>query len=94
MTHEQKSSRFDEQTDASVEADFASDKMGNNQLEGNDQQNVRNQRQAVPDVRTTTDGIIESAEKTDKDVRARRDLNKGAGVHPEKGEGGERNPGG
>nr|WP_321443318.1 hypothetical protein [uncultured Cohaesibacter sp.] len=63
--------------DALTEADIAQDKMGNNQLQGNDQAQVRNQRHAVPDVKQETDGVIESFEKLDKDVRAERDLGKG-----------------
>lgn len=58
-------------------ADLAQDIMGNNSLQGNDQANVRNQRQAVPDVKLETDGVVESFEKLDKDVRAREDLGKG-----------------
>lgn len=58
-------------------ADLASDEMGNNSLQGDDQANVRNQRHAVPDVKTETDGVIESFEKLDKDVRAKEDLGKG-----------------
>lgn len=60
-----------------TETDLAQDKMGDNALQGDDQANVRNQRHAVPDVKTETDGIIESLEKLDKDVRAERDLGKG-----------------
>lgn len=61
------------------EADIAQDKMGDNSLQGNDQSNVRNQRQAVPDVKQTPDdGVAETLEKIDKDVRAERDLGKGA----------------
>jgi hypothetical protein len=60
-----------------TENDLAQDKMGNNQLQGDDQSNVRNQRHSVPDTKTETDGIIESLEKLDKDVRATRDLGKG-----------------
>jgi hypothetical protein len=60
-----------------TESDLAQDKMGNNQLQGDDQSNVRNQRHARPDTKTETDGIIESLEKLDKDVRAKRDLGKG-----------------
>lgn len=59
------------------ETDLAQDKMGDNALQGDDQRNVRNQRHAVPDVRTETDNVIESLEKLDKDVRAKRDLGKG-----------------
>lgn len=60
-----------------TEADFAARKMGRNSLQGDDQENVRNQRQAVPDVKTEPDEVMESFEKTDKDVRARTDLGKG-----------------
>ncbi len=60
-----------------TESDLAQDKMGNNQLQGNDQSNVRNQRHAQPDVKSETDGVLESFEKLDKDVRAKRDLGKG-----------------
>jgi len=79
------------------ESDLASDIMGNNRLQGNDQNDVRgrsppqteagvhNERHAYPDERGDTDGIIESFEKLDKDVRAERDLGKGQGIHPGKG---------
>ncbi len=60
-----------------TESDFAQDKMGDNSLQGNDQERVRNQRHAVPDVKLETDGVIESFEKLDKDKRAREDLGKG-----------------
>ena len=63
--------------DVLTEADIAQDKMGNNQLQGNDQAQVRNQRHAVPDAKQETDGVIESFEKLDKDARAERDLGKG-----------------
>ncbi|WP_367715026.1 hypothetical protein AB2N04_13980 [Nitratireductor sp. GISD-1A_MAKvit] len=59
-------------------SDLAAERMGNNQLQGDDQEKVRNQRHAVPDVKQEADDVIESFEKMDKDVRARRDLNKGA----------------
>ncbi|WP_370321253.1 hypothetical protein [Oricola sp.] len=58
-------------------SDIASDEMGRNSLQGDDQANIRNERQAVPDVKTETDGVIESFRKLDKDVRAREDLGKG-----------------
>jgi hypothetical protein len=61
-----------------TEADLANDRMGRNSLQGNDQENVRNQRKAVPDVKQDPDEVVESFEKMDKDERARRDLNKGA----------------
>ena len=60
-----------------VEADFAADKMGDNAMQGDDQANIHNQRHAVPGVKTEADGVIESFEKLDKDVRAERDLGKG-----------------
>lgn len=60
-----------------AEVDLAQAKMGNNTLEGDNQQNVRNQRHAVPYVKREADGIIESLEKLDKDTRAERDLGKG-----------------
>ncbi|PHR19620.1 MAG: hypothetical protein COA37_16975 [Hoeflea sp.] len=67
------------QSDRLTESDLAQDKMGDNSLQGNDQSNVRNQRHAVPDVKQTPDdGVIESLEKMDKDVRAERELGKGA----------------
>ena len=58
-------------------SDLAQDEMGNNQLQGDDQENVRNQRHALPDVKTEADGVIESFEKFDKDERAKTDLGKG-----------------
>ena len=58
-------------------SDIASDEMGRNSLQGDDQANVRNERQAVPDVKTETDGVVESFRKRDKDKRAREDLGKG-----------------
>lgn len=57
--------------------DLSQDIMGRNSLQGDDQSNVRNQRQAQPDVKQTTDGVIESFKKLDKDVRAKTDLGKG-----------------
>ncbi|HEX2020867.1 MAG TPA: hypothetical protein VGO17_18200 [Aurantimonas sp.] len=60
-----------------TETDIASDRMGRNSLQGNDQESVHNQRQAVPDAKQETDGVIESFEKLDKDKRAREDLGKG-----------------
>ncbi|MAW87298.1 MAG: hypothetical protein CMJ42_12295 [Phyllobacteriaceae bacterium] len=60
------------------ESDFAEERMGNNRLQGNDQESVHNQRHAVPDVKQEADDVMESFEKLDKDKRARADLNKGA----------------
>ena len=68
------------------EADLASDVMGNNQLQGDDQANVHNQRHAVPDAKLEADsGPVESAKMQDKDARARAELGKGGGVHPGEG---------
>lgn len=62
-----------------TEADLSQDKMGDNSLQGNDQANVRNQRQAVPGVKQKPDGnVTDSLEKMDKDVRAEEELGKGA----------------
>ncbi|MCD7059440.1 hypothetical protein [Pelagibacterium xiamenense] len=60
------------------EFEYAQDIQGKNRLHGDDQHNVRNQRQAQADARGDTDDLLESFEKLDKDVRARTDLNKGA----------------
>lgn len=60
------------------ETDLASERMGNNQLEGNDQTDVHNERKAVPDVRQQADADpVESFEKMDDDRRAREELGKG-----------------
>ncbi|UOM35917.1 hypothetical protein [Acuticoccus sp. I52.16.1] len=69
------------------ETDIAGDVMGNNRLQGDDQLNVHNQRQAVPDAKLTADADpVESARLQDKDARAEAELNKGGGVHPHAGE--------
>ncbi|MEZ5815704.1 MAG: hypothetical protein R3D44_01305 [Hyphomicrobiaceae bacterium] len=83
---ENKATRAPDAHDVS-ETDIAQEKMGRNSLQGDDQERVRNQRQAVPDVRQEADGIIETAEKTDKDVRAERDLGKGRRAASKRGEG-------
>lgn len=57
--------------------DLASERMGRNKLQGDDQEVVQNERKAVPDVKQETDGVIESYEKLDKDKRARENLGKG-----------------
>ena len=65
------------------QTDFASDVMGKNSLQGEDQERVQNQRQAVPDVKLEPDADpVESAKMQDKDARAEAELNKGGGVHP------------
>jgi hypothetical protein len=61
-----------------TQSDLSQDIMGRNKLQGDDQENVRNERRAVPDVKTETDDDIrEGLRKLDKDVRAREDLGKG-----------------
>lgn len=67
------------ETDSDIrETDLAQQRMGKNRLQGDDQSNVRNERHAVPDVKTEPDDdVIETFEKLDKDKRAREDLNKG-----------------
>lgn len=64
--------------DTTTRTDLASDIMGNNQLQGDDQANVRNQRQAVPNAKQEPDANpVESAKMLDKDVRAEAELGKG-----------------
>lgn len=60
-----------------TEEDLAQDEMGRNSLQGDDQSSVRNERRAVPGVRTEADDLMETFEKSDKDIRAKRDLGKG-----------------
>lgn len=72
-------SRNPNKTARLTESDLAQDRMGDNSLQGDDQANVRNQRQAVPHVRKKPDhGVIDSLEKMDKDVRAEEELGKSA----------------
>ena len=59
------------------EFDIASDLQGRNKLQGDNQTDVVNQRHAQAEAKGDTDGVIESFEKMDKDVRAERDLGKG-----------------
>lgn len=62
-----------------TETDLASDIMGRNRLQGDDQENVHNERQARPDTKDEADADpVESAKMLDKDERARRELSKGA----------------
>jgi hypothetical protein len=67
----------DEKKAQRTETDIASERMGRNKLQGDDQANVHNERQAVPEVKQETDGVIESFKKMDKDHRAEADLGKG-----------------
>ncbi|HEU4987737.1 MAG TPA: hypothetical protein VFT89_11800 [Rhizobiaceae bacterium] len=57
--------------------DLAADKMGRNNLQGDDQDNVRNQRRTQPDTKQEPDELMESFTKLDKEERARKDLGKG-----------------
>jgi hypothetical protein len=68
-----------ESDDRLTETDLASNVMGDNALQGDDQENVRNQRHAQPDPRQEADSDpVESARRLDKDERARVELSKGA----------------
>jgi len=58
------------------EFDLAADIKGNNRLHGQDQRDGSSQRQSMAEEKGETDGLIESFEKLDKDVRAERDLGK------------------
>jgi hypothetical protein len=71
------SKKSDAPEDTLTRSDIASEEMGRNSLQGDNQANVRNERHAVPDVKTDTDGVVESFRKLDKDTRAREDLGKG-----------------
>ena len=66
-----------------TETDLASDIQGNNQLEGNDQLNVQNERKAQADVLQETSSIVENAKKLDPDYRAQTELGKGNRYPPE-----------
>ena len=50
--------------------DLAAKIKGDNELQGNDQSNVANQRQAQAEARGETDGLMESFKKLDKNYRA------------------------
>ena len=50
--------------------DLAADIKGDNDLQGNDQSNVPNQRQAQAEARGETDELMESFKKLDKTYRA------------------------
>lgn len=57
--------------------DFANERMGRNSLQGNDQEDVRNQRHAVPDEKQDAEGVIESFENLDPETRADRERRAG-----------------
>jgi hypothetical protein len=76
--HGKQSDRFRNNGGSDVtEHDLADGTMGDNALQGDDQGNVHNQRHAQPQSKTETDSLAESLEKTDKNIRAQRDLRKG-----------------
>ena len=84
MPKNKKSTTRVSKVDTLTETDFAQDQMGKNSLQGDDQSLVRNQRRAVPGVKDEADAsIIDTLEKSDKDVRAERDLGKGRRHSPE-----------
>lgn len=58
------------------EFELAADIKGRNSLQGADQRRVPNERQAQADAKGDTDDLIESFDKTDKEIRARHDLGK------------------
>lgn len=61
-----------------TEAELSNEMMGKNRLQGDDQLNVRNERQSVPDAKLEPDASpVESARLTDKDARAEAELGKG-----------------
>jgi hypothetical protein len=59
------------------EFDLASDIMGKNSLQADNQDDHVNQRQAQAGATGETDSVIESFEKLDKHIRAERNLGKG-----------------
>lgn len=77
MARQRKASSRPPEAHEIIEADLAQDKMGKNSLQGDDQSSVRNERHAEPDMKPEADDLMETFEKSDKDVRARRDLGKG-----------------
>lgn len=61
-----------------TEASLDNERMGRNALQGNDQHQVRNERQAMPEERSEPDDVVESFAKLDKEKRAKEDLGKGS----------------
>ena len=60
------------------EFDLASDIMGKNSLQADNQDDHVNERQAQAGATGETDSVIESFEKLDKHIRAERNLGKGS----------------
>ena len=69
-THGEKA-RADRTPDAHdlTETDLAAEKMGNNQLQGDDQENVHNQRHAQAEVTTGTDSVIEGLKRKEREEK-------------------------
>ena len=61
-----------------TEASLDNQRMGRNALQGNDQRQVRNERQSMPDEREKPDDVVESFAKLDKEKRAKEELGKGS----------------
>ena len=49
-----------------TETDLADEEMGNNQLQGDDQNKVRNERHAKPDETTETDSVEEGLKRRER----------------------------
>ena len=60
-----------------TETDLASDIMGDNALQGDDQLNVQNERKAQAEALQEATGVVESAKRQDKDYRAQTEMGKG-----------------
>ncbi|HAC57890.1 hypothetical protein [Parvibaculum sp.] len=52
-----------------TETDLAAEKMGNNQLQGDDQLNVQNERQAQAEVTTETESVMEGLKRREAQER-------------------------
>ena len=59
--------------DAFDQDDFANEIKGRNSLHGNDQGKVHNERLVVADEKRETEGLIESFENMDPELRAERE---------------------
>lgn len=49
-----------------TDTDLAAEKMGNNQLQGDDQLNVQNERHAQAEVTTETDSVMEGLKRRER----------------------------
>lgn len=76
--HGAKRARDDRPNDDLKEVDLAQQKIGDDEILGNDQANVHNERHAQADAKRDPDeDVLDAFEKQDKDERASRDLGKG-----------------